>query len=241
MGELQAMTDWNPRANQIFLNALDLETEEERHAYLHETCGEDHALRAEDEGLLQADTDAEGFLNQTLREPGQTTPFTPVPVELDAMVVGPYQLRSVIAEGGMGVVYEADQEEPVRRTVALKIIKPGMDSQAVIARFEALAYRRKMARDRLVFREDVFDLMADEGAEELDSRREEHSALEDCLAAMPEKQRQFVTLAYTPGIKVKEMAEEAGSSAAAFYMRLKRLRHHLMSCVENKITQSGQT
>ena len=110
----------------------------------------------------------------------------------------------------------------------------------VIARFEALAYRRKMARDRLVFREDVFDLMADEGEEELDVRREEHSALEDCLAAMPEKQRQFVTLAYTPGVKVKEMAEEAGTSAAAFYMRLKRLRHQLMGCVENKISQSSQ-
>jgi len=110
----------------------------------------------------------------------------------------------------------------------------------VIARFEALAYRRKMARDRLVFREDIFELMADEGEEEIETRREEHSALEDCLAAMPEKQRQFITLAYTPGIKVKKMAEEAGSSAAAFYMRLKRLRHQLMGCVEGKLSQSSR-
>lgn len=110
----------------------------------------------------------------------------------------------------------------------------------VIARFEALAYRRKMARDRLVFREDVFDLMADEGEEEIETRRKEHSALEECLAAMPDKQRQFITLAYTPGIKVKEMAEEAGSSAAAFYMRLKRLRHQLMGCVEGKISEANQ-
>ena len=51
---------------------------------------------------------------------------------------------------------------------------------------------------------------------------------------MPEKQRKFVMLAYTPGVKIKELAEEAGSSSAAFYMRLKRLRHQLMECVEGK-------
>ena len=105
----------------------------------------------------------------------------------------------------------------------------------VIARFEALAYRRKMARDRLVFREDVLELMADEGVGEISERRVEHEALESCLLAMPEKQRQFLTLAYTPGVKVKELAEEAGSTAAAFYMRLKRLRHQLVQCVEAKI------
>lgn len=104
----------------------------------------------------------------------------------------------------------------------------------VIARFEALAYRRKMARDRLVFREDVLELMADEGAEELDNRAQEHEALEACLLAMPEKQRQFLTLAYTPGVKIKEMAKEAGASAASFYMRLKRLRRQLMQCMESK-------
>lgn len=105
----------------------------------------------------------------------------------------------------------------------------------VIARFEALAYRRKMARDRLVFREDVLELMAEEGAGELDSRTVEHEALEACLLAMPEKQRQFITLAYTPGVKIKEMAKEAGVSAASFYMRLKRLRRQLMQCMESKI------
>ena len=107
----------------------------------------------------------------------------------------------------------------------------------VIARFEALAYRRKMARDRLVFREDVMELMADEGAEEVDTRRAEHDALETCLHDMPDKQRRFLTLAYTPGIKVKELAAETGSTSAAFYMRLKRLRHQLMQCVESKIEQ----
>lgn len=106
----------------------------------------------------------------------------------------------------------------------------------VIARFEALAYRRKMARDRLVFREDILDLMAEEGIDSLDQQQEEQDALEECLATLPEKQRKFITLAYTPGIKVKDLAKEAGSTAAAFYMRLKRLRHQLMTCLESKIT-----
>jgi RNA polymerase sigma-70 factor, ECF subfamily len=104
----------------------------------------------------------------------------------------------------------------------------------VITRFEVLAYRRKMARDRLVFREDVMELMAEEGADEIDHRRLEHDALETCLAAMSEKERHLLTLAYTPGVKITELAEEAGSTAAAFYMRLKRLRRRLMTCMEGK-------
>lgn len=111
----------------------------------------------------------------------------------------------------------------------------------VVARFEALAYRRKMARDRLVFGEELMDLMADEGVEELDERDTEHEALESCLAAMPEKQRRFLTLAYTPGVKTKELAEAAGSTPAAFYMRLKRLRGQLMQCMETKLGEGGAT
>lgn len=104
----------------------------------------------------------------------------------------------------------------------------------VVARFEALAYRRKMARDRLVFGEDILSLMADEGAEEIAEGRSGHDALVECLNEMPEKQKQFVLLAYTPGVKVKELAEEAGSSPAAYYMRLKRLRRLLMKCMNGK-------
>ncbi len=111
----------------------------------------------------------------------------------------------------------------------------------VIARFEALAYRRKMARDRLVFREDILDLMAEEGTEEIDSRQAEYDALESCLAALSEKQRKLVTLAYTPGVKVKELAEQAGSTSAAFYMRLNRLRKDLMQCIENKVQATPMT
>lgn len=110
----------------------------------------------------------------------------------------------------------------------------------VVTRFEALAYRRKMARDRHVFREDVLELMAGEAAEELRQRSTEQDALESCLLAMTEKQRRFVMLAYTPGVKIKELAEEAGSTPAAFYMRLKRLRRQLMKCVETKTLQTKE-
>ncbi len=111
----------------------------------------------------------------------------------------------------------------------------------VVTRFEALAYRRKMARDRHVFREDVLELMAEEAAEELEQRSAERDALESCLLAMPEKQRTFVMLAYTPGVKIKELAEEAGATSAAFYMRLKRLRSQLLECVEAKTLQAKET
>ncbi len=59
------------------------------------------------------------------------------PIEQPGTQIGPYKLLQVIGEGGMGVVYMASQREPVERTVALKIIKPGMDTRQVIARFEA--------------------------------------------------------------------------------------------------------
>ncbi len=107
----------------------------------------------------------------------------------------------------------------------------------VIARFEALAYRRKMARDRHVFREDILSLIADESLEEIDQQNLEEEALEHCLSQLPEGQRKLVELAYTPGIKVKDLAAEAGSSPEAFYMRLNRIRRNLMKCIEAKTLQ----
>ena len=92
----------------------------------------------------------------------------------------------------------------------------------IVARFEALAYRRKMARDRLVFREEVLELMADEGMEELDLRCSEQEALDKCLEEMPERQREFLILAYPPGIKVAGLAEKAGSTAAAYNRKRRR-------------------
>jgi serine/threonine protein kinase/tetratricopeptide (TPR) repeat protein len=119
-------------AEAIFAVASKIESLEGREAYLAQVCGNDALLRKQVLALLEAD-------------PGMTTP-SPAVVEPDATTdlgerpgtqVGPFKLLEQIGEGGMGVVYMADQQAPVRRRVALKIIKPGMDTRQVIARFEA--------------------------------------------------------------------------------------------------------
>ncbi len=121
------------RVESIFAAALAKTSPEERATYLAEACADDDALRQRVDALLRASDEASGasFL---------TTPHTPAaapPSEGPGTRIGPYKLLQKIGEGGMGVVYMADQEHPVRRRVALKVIKPGMDSAQVVARFEA--------------------------------------------------------------------------------------------------------
>jgi tetratricopeptide (TPR) repeat protein len=117
-----------------------------RPAYLDQTCGVDATLRARVEELLRATEDAEGFLQEPA--PGalrpaedeassQPTQDVTAAGEKAGDRIGRYKLLQQIGEGGCGVVYMAEQEEPVRRRVALKVIKLGMDTKSVIARFEA--------------------------------------------------------------------------------------------------------
>src|SRR6516164_5481601 len=126
-----------PAANpeqSIFLAALELPTPAERAAYLKGACGADPALLANVQELLAAQEKDDGFLDRP--PPNATVDEQPV-TERPGTVIGPYKLKEKIGEGGMGLVFVAEQQEPVRRKVALKIIKPGMDSKQVIARFEA--------------------------------------------------------------------------------------------------------
>ncbi len=124
------MPESSNREREIFLAALDCPTPAARAAYLASACGSDAALRARVESLLAAHAAAGRFLD-------------PAPADESPVREGPgsridrYRLVEKIGEGGFGVVYLAEQEEPVRRRVALKIIKLGMDTRAVIARFEA--------------------------------------------------------------------------------------------------------
>ena len=97
-----------------------------RAAYLDEICGGDASLRDRVEGLLRSHQEAGSFLDKPPL-PALTSDFVPL-TESVGSVIGRYKLLQQIGEGGMGVVYMAEQEEPVRRKVALKIIKPGMDS-----------------------------------------------------------------------------------------------------------------
>ncbi|MBI3417415.1 MAG: protein kinase [Verrucomicrobia bacterium] len=133
------------RELEIFAAALKLPGAEERDAYLTETCAGDAELRQRLEALLKAHTDAGTFLQSpaagaptVLAGPVTNAPTAFVPVtERAGDRIGRYKLLQQIGEGGCGVVYMAEQEEPVRRRVALKVIKLGMDTKSVIARFEA--------------------------------------------------------------------------------------------------------
>ena len=122
----------------IFAEASVIESAAARAAYLQQACGADATLRREVDGLLAAHARAAGFMQSPAPIPGGIArghslgPSTAAAeLELAGDTVGPYKLLERIGEGGMGVVYMADQLRPVRRRVALKIIKPGMDSRQV--------------------------------------------------------------------------------------------------------------
>jgi len=131
------MGDANLDEETIFEAAWMLPVEQ-RAAYLQEACREDAQLRQRVEHLLKASDRAGGFMQE---------PYAPESVKQDAIRlpgaerigdrIGRYKLLQQIGEGGCGVVYMAEQEEPVRRRVALKVIRLGMDTKQVIARFEA--------------------------------------------------------------------------------------------------------
>ena len=130
---------------EIFVLALE-KPAAERAAFVAEMCGADSTLRARVEALLAEEERLEGFLETpamggVIRRgdqlgPGGTEVMTPL-TEQPGDRIGRYKLLQKIGEGGCGVVYMAEQEQPVRRRVALKIIKLGMDTRTVIARFEA--------------------------------------------------------------------------------------------------------
>jgi serine/threonine protein kinase/tetratricopeptide (TPR) repeat protein len=126
-------------AKSIFLAAIEIPPAE-RAGFVQEATAEDAALRERVEALLGAHDDPASFLETPAASFGATVDLSrsaePV-AEQPGSIIGPYTIVEQIGEGGMGVVYLAEQHTPVRRRVALKIIKPGMDTRQVIARFEA--------------------------------------------------------------------------------------------------------
>jgi serine/threonine protein kinase/tetratricopeptide (TPR) repeat protein len=120
----------------IFIAALEIESPQERADYLDDACGENAQLRSRVEALLNRHQESSGMLDAP--PPGiDATEYLEVISEKPGAVIGTYKLREEIGVGGFGVVFLAEQERPVKRKVALKIIKPGMDTRQVIARFEA--------------------------------------------------------------------------------------------------------
>jgi serine/threonine protein kinase/Tfp pilus assembly protein PilF len=130
--------------DSIFFEALEVGDPASRAELLARACGADATLRRRVEGLLEHHSRAGGFLETPPVGPalaaGDGRPLTEGP----GTTIGPFELVEQIGEGGMGVVFLARQTSPVERDVALKIVKPGMDSRQVIARFEA--ERQALAR-----------------------------------------------------------------------------------------------
>jgi serine/threonine protein kinase/WD40 repeat protein len=120
----------------VFGHAIEIEDAAARGAYLDQACGANPQFRAEVESLLQAHQNAASFLKKPAVQPAATL-LDQSDLHAEGAIIGHYKLLERLGEGGMGVVFMADQLKPVRRRVALKIIKPGMDSRQVIARFEA--------------------------------------------------------------------------------------------------------
>ena len=109
----------------------------ERKAYLDEACAGNDELRGSVERMLAGQAAAGSFLERPAMAGDATAHFESQITERPGTVIGPYKLLQQIGEGGMGVVFMAEQTVPIQRTVALKIIKPGMDTRQVVARFEA--------------------------------------------------------------------------------------------------------
>ncbi len=130
------MSDARDRLKTIFHEALEIASPLERAAYLDRACASDATLRSQVDQLLASFDRASGSVHEAAPELEAT-------VEMASQVtdrgttIGPYKLLQQIGEGGMGVVHMAEQTEPVKRRVAVKIIKLGMDTQDVLARFEA--------------------------------------------------------------------------------------------------------
>src|SRR5262245_44591395 len=114
-----------------FFAALEMGSPQERAAYLDVACAGDPDLRQRVEKMLAAQDQAGSFLEQPVHGPVVTVDGHPIH-EAPGAIIGQYKLIQQIGEGGMGTVWMAQQTEPVRRLVALKLIKAGMDSKQVI-------------------------------------------------------------------------------------------------------------
>jgi WD40 repeat protein/serine/threonine protein kinase len=123
------------RIESILAAAVEIASEAERREFVDRACAEDAGLKARVEELIANHFRAGSFLECSASDLVVTVEAAKR--ERPGTVIGPYKLLEQIGEGGMGIVFMAEQTQPVRRKVALKVIKPGMDTRQVIARFEA--------------------------------------------------------------------------------------------------------
>jgi serine/threonine protein kinase len=131
------------RLKHVFLGAVEIADRAARQAWVVHECGPDQELLAKVQALLKARDDPDSLIDRLAPAPAAApqmteagAPASPVSTET-GRTIGPYKLLQKLGEGGFGIVYLAEQEQPVKRKVAVKVLKPGLDSAAVLARFEA--------------------------------------------------------------------------------------------------------
>jgi serine/threonine protein kinase/Flp pilus assembly protein TadD len=136
------------RLKHVFLGAVEIADRAERQAWIVQECGPDRELLARVQALLKARDDPDSLIDRLAPAPEavagttgprrpDTSPGSPHTAPAPGQHIGPYKLLQRLGEGGFGIVYLAEQEQPVKRKVAVKVLKPGLDSAAVLARFEA--------------------------------------------------------------------------------------------------------
>lgn len=143
----------------------------------------------------------------------------------------------------------SDVDEVMQRTALAAWRKFGQFDPAtdflkwglVIARFEALAFRRAMGRDRLVFSESFLEKLAEEAEDETELAGREERALEGCLQKLSPERRELVLKAYADGTDQRDVASAIGKTPAAFYMLLARIRRDLADCIERTLKQEALT
>ena len=130
-----------PNVRSIFDSVIEIDSPAQRQAYLDAACAGQPEIRQKVDALLRSHDDPGSFLqvppSAVIHQCHEATELYSPITEGPGSRIGPYKLLQQIGEGGFGVVYMAEQQAPVRRKVALKIIKPGMDTREVIARFES--------------------------------------------------------------------------------------------------------
>jgi serine/threonine protein kinase len=192
----------------IFKAAVKLPADQ-RANFLDQACGDDLALRHEVESLLKAHNAPDNLLEGLSAGRGRTADYQSLP-EGPGTRIGPYKLLQQIGEGGMGIVYMAEQEEPVRRKVALKIIKPGMDSRQVIARFEAERQALALMDHQNIAK--VFDAGTIPGIRNQESgvrdqRAEGRSLMPDSCFLTPGSGRPFFVMELVHGVPITQFCD----------------------------------
>ncbi|MEM9018841.1 MAG: sigma-70 family RNA polymerase sigma factor [Verrucomicrobiota bacterium] len=137
----------------------------------------------------------------------------------------------VMQEASLVMWRKFDQFDPDR---------PGsnfIDWAFMIARYEVLRYRRRKATDRLVFSEDVYELLASESEKMASSQPEKQRALQGCLLKLEPAQQELVKVSYSDGISIKDAAEKVGRTPTGLYKALARIRKSLHQCIESSLSR----